>query len=352
MNMRHILLEHINRYKNMEIQDAVKLIYQSVFGCAHLIEDQDICEKRIAEELEKYSTIPERTAYEDIGGGYARLYLNSQAAKLLPSEFIADMFIETSKHNEGSVEIFETSMNELRTLVEDGNTPFSLESFEKYAAEYKKSGYPVVSHSGQYNKLYCPSYRVILKIYEKIHPLLIKISEVLSKKSRCVVALDGRSASGKTTLAEIMRNTFDADVIHMDDFFLPAELRTSDRFIEPGGNVHYERFNEEVVYGLNSGDQFEYQVFDCSEMRIKGKRKVGKSKIIIVEGAYALHPKITAQYDVKAFYDIDKNQQLRRIIKRNGKTMLENFENRWIPLENEYIKAYSIKEKCSVVLKN
>ena len=61
-----------------------------------------------------------------------------------------------------------------------------------------------------------------------------------------IIAIDGRAASGKSTLAQQLGELLDADVIHMDDFFLPPSLRTKERLSEPGGNVHYERFAEEV----------------------------------------------------------------------------------------------------------
>ncbi|MBS7324987.1 MAG: (d)CMP kinase, partial [Angelakisella sp.] len=36
-----------------------------------------------------------------------------------------------------------------------------------------------------------------------------------------VIALDGRAAAGKSTLAAALAETLQAAVIHMDDFFLP-----------------------------------------------------------------------------------------------------------------------------------
>ena len=69
----------------------------------------------------------------------------------------------------------------------------------------------------------------------------------LFRKGARVIALDGRAASGKSTLSEDVRKVMDVDIVHMDDFFLPKELRTPERFLEPGGNVHYERFISEVI---------------------------------------------------------------------------------------------------------
>ena len=68
-----------------------------------------------------------------------------------------------------------------------------------------------------------------------------------------IIAIDGRCAAGKTTLAARLAKELGGDVIHMDDFFLPLELRTEERFREPGGNVHYERFKTEVLKPLEAG---------------------------------------------------------------------------------------------------
>ena len=66
------------------------------------------------------------------------------------------------------------------------------------------------------------------------------------------VAIDGGSASGKTTLANRLGQELGCPVVHMDDFFLPPMLRSDDRLNQPGGNVHYERFAAEVLPGLKN----------------------------------------------------------------------------------------------------
>ena len=53
-----------------------------------------------------------------------------------------------------------------------------------------------------------------------------EINRLLEHKSRVIVAIDGMAASGKTTLAECLRKEFDAEVVHMDDFFLKDYQKT------------------------------------------------------------------------------------------------------------------------------
>ena len=72
---------------------------------------------------------------------------------------------------------------------------------------------------------------------------------------RLLIAVDGRCASGKTTLAATLEEETGCNVVHMDDFFLRPEQRTPQRLAEPGGNVDYERFRQEVILPLSRGDQ-------------------------------------------------------------------------------------------------
>lgn len=73
----------------------------------------------------------------------------------------------------------------------------------------------------------------------------------LSKQSSFLLAIDGMSGSGKTALAQSLQEKWHAHVFHMDDFFLPLEMRTPQRLQQPGGNVHYERFLETVLKPLS-----------------------------------------------------------------------------------------------------
>ena len=84
--------------------------------------------------------------------------------------------------------------------------------------------------------------------------VLAELSRLLREQGKILIAVDGNAASGKSTLAARLSAYFapqcSVNVFHMDDFFLPPTLRTPERLGEPGGNVHYERFLDEVLAGL------------------------------------------------------------------------------------------------------
>ena len=164
------------------------------------------------------------------------------------------------------------------------------------------------------------------------------------------VAIDGGSASGKTTLANRLGTALRCPVVHMDDFFLPPELRTPERLAEPGGNVHYERFAAEVLPGLRSGEGFTYGVFDCSAMAVTGQQEIPACDIVITEGAYSLHPALADVYDLKILLRVDPALQAERILQRNGLEKQAVFLAKWIPLEQRYFEDCRVQERADLVL--
>lgn len=121
-------------------------------------------------------------------------------------------------------------------------------------------------------------------------PLAQAIGAVLREKGRCVAALDGMAAAGKTTAAALLCEAFGGACVHMDDFFLPPALRTPQRLSQPGGNVHYERFAEEVAPALHLGRALCYGVFDCSRMTLAARAACPPRRLSLWRGLTACTP--------------------------------------------------------------
>ena len=109
-----------------------------------------------------------------------------------------------------------------------------------------------------------------MKIPEAV---LTAINGALACKSKVLTAIDGRCGAGKTTLAAALATHYGCPVIHMDDFFLQPKQRTPERYKEPGGNVDYERVEEEILKPVLSGADFVYQRFDCRTMSMQEGQK-------------------------------------------------------------------------------
>lgn len=166
-----------------------------------------------------------------------------------------------------------------------------------------------------------------------------------------VVAIDGKSASGKTTLARLLQERVGGNVYHMDDFFLRKEQRTEERLGEIGGNVDYERFKE-LLIRIRHGMGVYYRGYDCKRQELKEAVWVEPKRLNIVEGAYSMHPYFEDVYDLCIAMDIDDRQQRQRILKRNGAELLKRFEEEWIPKESAYFEKFHIFEECDLKINN
>ena len=155
--LRDILICHAKRYPEMEPTDGVKLIYQNEFGPGHLIVNRDNARNWLVREIEAAPTplLP----FEDIGNGLIRVFLTADT----DIEALLDAFCKSADEVKGSIESFEEKLNILRQVTSEGNFKFSLSQLDDYLAEYKKVGYPPVSHSQTYRDGYKPSYRVVLR---------------------------------------------------------------------------------------------------------------------------------------------------------------------------------------------
>ncbi len=345
---RRVLRQHGERYPAMQPRDAVKLTYQSTFGGGHMITDLAACANWI--ENEKQTAPFAETAFEDIGGGRVRLHLGHPAIKALPSRVTAAVFAASARHSVGTAEDLAEKLAVLREETAAGAFGFSAEELDAYLKEYEAAGCPAVHHSDAFREQYAPAYRVIDARYGAVWPLLGKLAELEEKNGRFTLALDGMAASGKSTAAELLWEVFGGCVVHMDDFFLPPALRSPARFEEPGGNVHYERCEEEVMAPLRAKTPFTYRLFDCSVMDFGGDSDtIDPAGNVIIEGSYSLHPAFGAlpgeegekrhPADMAVFLHISPETQRERILRRNGEEMLHMFVNRWIPLENAYFEA-------------
>jgi len=184
-----------------------------------------------------------------------------------------------------------------------------------------------------------------------INEIKSNIDKLLKSKETILIAIDGKSGSGKSTLAEELNKKYDLNIFHMDDFFLPKDLRSEERLNETGGNVDYVRFKEEVINSLLLDSDFNYRIFDCRVMDLTDTIRIKQKRINIIEGSYSFHPSLIDSYDLKIFLDIGDNIQKKRIEKRNGSVMLEKFIAEWIPKENKYFDQMQIRGKSDLYFK-
>ena len=341
---KKLLMEQYDAYPAMQIRDVFKFLHQSAFGCEHLVSSLEKAVSYIKEEYEGIDCTQSKRI-EPLDGDYSRVPL-TLLADGLSADTLSKLFYMSAKKEDGAA-LLKEKLNAARELIAEKHLPFDADAFDRAADEWEGEGFPAVRHSDAFREAYKPAYRVIANAYVPFIPLFAELDRRLAK-GPVRLAIEGGSASGKTTLSAILTEVYDCTAFHMDDFFLRMEQRTPERYAEIGGNVDRERFLSEVLEPMSKGEPVIYQPFDCSKMALGEKETVIPKRFAFTEGAYSMHPELSPYYDFSVFLDISPELQRARILRRNSPQFAERFFNEWIPYEKRYFSEFCIPEKCDM----
>ncbi len=344
---RELLTAHYHKYPKLQIRDVFKFIHQSSCGCEHMVASLEKATAYIRKEL-KAAKPATRAEIEPLDGNYCRVPL-SYVSEGLSAETLGKLFYLSAKEEENGKAALLNKLNVAKELVEEGMLPFTKSEFEKAVEAWAADGFGAVHHSEAFRSEYAPSYRVIAKEYIPFLPLFALLDKALASGT-VRLAIEGGSASGKTTLGGMLSGVYGCTVFHMDDFFLRPEQRTPERFAQVGGNVDRERFLSQVLIPLSEGKTVSYQRLDCATMTLCKPVRIAPEKLTVTEGAYSMHPELARYYDFSVFLAVSPQLQKERIMHRNSPEFAQRFFSTWIPLEEKYFAATDVKSRCDMVI--
>ncbi len=326
--MRILLPYHLKKYPKMQNQDKIKLIYQASLGPAHLI--NQISEKKAYKYIIKEAKIKtdiNSPYYEWISDSYIRINI----LKERNLKYLAKSFYESAKNAKYNFNILK-------------------ENLEKYLNEneYFNYDYKPIHHSSIYNEEYMPHYRLIHMDYLSLVMRIFQLYDYIEMQPKhSIIALEGKCASGKTTIAHQCNN---ATILHTDDFFLPENKKTKARLAEIGGNINYELIKEtlEAIKKAWENDEkiITIQAYDC-EKEIYYSKDIELKDKILFEGVYSYHPFFNNLIDKCAYLFVKQSTQIERIMLREK---VELYLNEWIPLENKYFEKYKFLDNADIII--
>lgn len=335
-------------YPALGVQDLVKALYQSEFGCGHLVSDPERGLRWLLSESAE--CVNDGTPPVESLGAFSRVHLRALQQTSLAPETLFRLFALSAREPAGDMAHFLCRLEAMEVSIDAGELPLCPDEAHAFLADYRAAGCPATHHSEAFRASYSPAYRVMRSDFARFLPLFAAIDRLMAGDSPVTVAIEGGSASGKSTMGRLLADVYGCNVFHMDDFFLQMHQRTPERFAEPGGNVDYDRFREEILIPLRAGKPFSYRPFDCSQMALGEPVEAVPGKLTVIEGAYSTHPALEGGYDLTVFLSLDKEEQAARILARNGAAMQKRFLGEWIPLEEKYFAHFGIREKCDLTL--
>lgn len=188
-------------------------------------------------------------------------------------------------------------------------------------------------------------------LFEKLQSVMAQINAHQSK-ALLLIAIDGPSAAGKSTLASAINNVLpNVTVVHMDDFYRVLDEETRVALNAKGGYDRYydwERLEIQVIKPLLTGRNSRYQKYDWMTNRLGEWLTVQATGIIVIEGCYAARPELRSYYDIVLFVETSTARRLQRQHERADATA--PWLARWDAAEQLYIQHYQPHHYADLVI--
>ncbi len=170
-----------------------------------------------------------------------------------------------------------------------------------------------------------------------------------------VVALDGRSGAGKSSVATVVSGTLECVVIDGDDFYrggsdafwdaMSAEEKT-DQVIE-------WRRQRRTLETLRQRRAVSWCPYDwaADDGRLGPPMSAGPAGVVLLEGAYSARPELRDLLDLRALLDVPTEVRRDRLLAREGEAYRAAWEDRWCAAEDYYFSVVMPPTAFDVVLR-
>src|SRR3954453_12968588 len=131
------------------------------------------------------------------------------------------------------------------------------------------------------------------------------VTAVQERPRPCVIAIDGFSAAGKSTIGAALATKLGAVLLHMDDFY--RDMADKERLAlsaARGVALYFDwaRLRAEALLPLRSGDVARFAAFDWEAGTGLGAiQTVEPRDLIVLEGVYSARPELADLVDLAVF---------------------------------------------------
>ncbi len=142
-----------------------------------------------------------------------------------------------------------------------------------------------------------------------------KIKEWARNKNKLVVAIDGYTGVGKTTLLDnLIRLNPDIVPVHWDDFIKPGKSDDADEF----SHVDHDKIEQVITDFRNQNGAYQTKIFNPHTGEVDTPVEYDFSKkILVMDGVFMFHPKLLDHlWDKRIYVDGNTDEIGRRRVAR------------------------------------
>ena len=194
--------------------------------------------------------------------------------------------------------------------------------------------------------------------------ILTEVKRIQSKLRRpTVVALDGGSGAGKSTIAERLMRLTDLALVRLDDFYqtVVPESELPHKTVEQrlNGVFDWSRVRSEALEPLRAGKPGRWHAFDflrglgkAGTYSLKGQAtEVAPAPTILVEGAYSASPPLRDLIDLAVLVDVrNQTRHLRTVARGDSAEFLGAWHQIWDEVETYYFEHVCPPESYDLVI--
>ncbi len=169
-----------------------------------------------------------------------------------------------------------------------------------------------------------------------------------------VVAIDGHSAAGKSTISNGLVAAWPAaTLLRTDDFYRAMDSEA--RFAlnaEEGFRQYYDwqRLLHEALEPLREGRPARFQTYDWGANTLGAWQEVPASPLVVVEGCYSARLEFEPVIDFVVLVEADA--ELRRQHQAARDDASTDWLARWGAAERHYIESTGLRQRADIVLQN
>lgn len=184
---------------------------------------------------------------------------------------------------------------------------------------------------------------------------IYRIRELSRTTSPLVIAVDGRSGTGKSTLSAWIAGQVDATLIDQDDFYAGGAIETWQRLTpqeKADRVIDWRRVRAEVLQPLRAGVRASWQPFDWETMEGLAAEPITAqpSSMVILDGAYSSRPELADLIDLSILVTLPDAVRRARLRQREGEEVASEWHAIWDEAEEYYFNAVRPPEAFDVVI--
>lgn len=180
-----------------------------------------------------------------------------------------------------------------------------------------------------------------------------------------VVALDGGSGAGKSTIAARLATRAEVAIIPLDDFYQTTvpEVKLNNLTAAQKHEIVFDwpRVREDVLLPLRESREARWNEFDfpsgLTEAGTYGLSSAVKTAnpapIIVLEGAYSASPQLRASVDIAVLIDVPTKERHARLkIRDNNSRFLSRWHSIWDEVEEYYFEHVCPPSSYDMIISN